>query len=307
MSDPMLRTSGPPAAEPIDAPEPRTVSVVVAVRNAVATLRPCIESLLQLDYPSDRLQLLCVDNASTDATPRILAEYGERLTVVGEPRRGPAAARNRGLREARGEVVAFTDADCIVDRGWLRALVRPLGDPAVGAVGGRILSRRPANVVERFGERIHDHERALTVCRPPYAITMNWASRRGVLEEVAGFNEDLLRCEDVDLSYRILQSGYRLLYEPMATVYHHNERTPWGLMHEGYAHGYHAVAVLGLHAAFIDGIGAARSAAQASVAAAGPDRAAARVWSDPVWWSLFNLGKRLGRLHAAIAARHATR
>ena len=303
----MLPTSRPPAAKPIDAPDPPSVSVVVAIRNAEATLRLCIESLLRIDYPCDRLQLLCVDNGSTDATGRILAQYGERLTVVREPRRGPAAARNRGVREGRGEIVAFTDADCIVDRGWLRALVRPLGDPEVGVVGGKILSRRPANVVERFGERIHDHERALTVCSPPYAITMNWASRRRVLDAVAGFNEDLLRGSDVDLSYRMLQSGYRLRYEPMATVYHHNERTPWGLVHEGYVHGYHAEAVLALHAAFLDGIRAARTAMHSRVPGARAAGAAAGAWSDPFWWSLFNLGKRVGRLHASIAARHASR
>src|SRR5258707_322683 len=93
-------------------------SVIVAVYNAQATLRDCIESLLQLDYPSGHLEVLCVDNASTDATVGILASYDEHLRVVRERRRGPAAARNTGVRHAGGEVIAFTDADCVVDRAW---------------------------------------------------------------------------------------------------------------------------------------------------------------------------------------------
>src|SRR5947207_14011547 len=117
------------------------VSVIVAAYNAQGTLRECLESLLQLDYPHSHLEVLCVDNASTDATARILARHDGRVRTLHEPRRGPAAARNTGVRHTGGEVVAFTDADCVVERAWLRHLVSPLRDPRVGVVGGRIRSR----------------------------------------------------------------------------------------------------------------------------------------------------------------------
>jgi cellulose synthase/poly-beta-1,6-N-acetylglucosamine synthase-like glycosyltransferase len=279
---------------PLPDPLPRA-SVIVAAYNAQATLRECIESLLQLDYPRSHLAVLCVDNASTDATASILASYGGSLRTLGEARRGPAAARNTGLRHAGGEVVAFTDADCVVDRAWLRHVVSRLHDPRVGVVGGRILSRG-RNPIERFGEQIHDHDRALNQIDPPYAITMNWASRLDVLTAVGCFNEDLLRCSDVDLSYRIVQAGYRLVYEPQAIIYHSNERTPWGLMHEGYVHGYHAVKVRALHDTFLQQVRAVRR-----VDARVPQRQARapQPWSDALWWALFNLGKRVGRLHAS--------
>jgi cellulose synthase/poly-beta-1,6-N-acetylglucosamine synthase-like glycosyltransferase len=277
------------------------VSVIVAAYNAHATLAECLESLLQLDYPRSHLEVLCVDNASNDTTPNLLARYAGRLRTLREPRRGPAAARNTGVRHAGGEVVAFTDADCVVDRTWLRHLVAPLHDPRVGVAGGRILSRG-RNPIERFGERIHDHERALNTIQPPYAITMNWASRRDVLDAVGGFNEDLLRCSDVDLSYRIVQAGYRLVYAPHAIIYHRNERTPWGLLHEGYVHGYHAVQVRALHDTLLRQVRAARR----RQADGTPPRAPQR-WSDPLWWWLFNLGKRLGRLHAARVGARALR
>jgi GT2 family glycosyltransferase len=181
--------------------------------------------------------------------------------------------------------------------------VAPLRDPEVGVVGGTILSRRPCGMIEAFGERIHDHARALTRTSPPYAITMNWASRRLVLQRIGLFNEALLRSSDVDCSYRMLAAGYRLAYEPRAIIYHRNERTPWGLMHEGYVHGFHAPRVRHLHAAFLRQVRAERARA-AHAAAPAPD-ASAPHWSDELWWWLFNLGKRIGRLHGTWTAGNA--
>lgn len=286
--------------------DPPRASVIVAVYNGAATLSGCIDSLLDLDYPATHVQLLCVDNGSTDASPRILSGYGTRLTVLHEPKRGPAAARNRGLRAATGDVVALTDADCVVDPHWLRHIVTPLGDPAVGIVGGTILSRRPCNSIEAFGEAIHDHHRAINEFLPPYVITMNWCTRRAVLAEIGPFNEDLLRCSDVDFSYRVVAAGHRLVYEPRAVIYHQNERTPWGLMHEGYVHGYHAVEVRRLHTALLDVVrrGPRRRVAPPAEVSLPVQRLPAHPWRTPVWAYLFNLGKRIGhRRGSARAAR----
>jgi GT2 family glycosyltransferase len=129
---------------------------------------------------------------------------------------------------ARGEVVAFTDADCVVEPGWLASLVAPLSDESIGIVGGKILAKRPCNPIEEFGERIHDHELAINVYEPPHVITMNWASRVSVLRENL-FDEKFLRSQDVDLSYRILQQGYEFVFTPAAVVYHRNEKTFSGL------------------------------------------------------------------------------
>jgi glycosyltransferase involved in cell wall biosynthesis len=274
------------------------VSIVVAVYNAATTLAPCLDSLLALDYPRGSVEVLCVDNASTDTTPSILRRYAERITILHEARRGPAAARNCGLRHASGDAVAFIDSDCIADTSWLRQLVQPLHTPSIGVVGGRILSVRPCNSIEAYGERIHDHNRAINGSRPPYAITMNWASPRCLLERLRGFNEDLRRCEDVDLSYRVIQAGYRLVYQPAAIIYHHNERTPWGLMREGYLHGYHALQVRQLHAAFLAGERERQRAMRLSGPAAPPPLA----WRAAFWNQLFRLGKRGGRAAADLRA-----
>jgi len=283
-----------------DEPDPPRISVIVAIYNAAATVRDCLESLLRLEYPQDRVELLCIDNGSTDDTPQILKAYEGRLKVLRAERRGPAAARNVGVRCATGDVIALADSDCVVDPQWLRHLVEPLRDARVGVAGGTILSRRPCNSIEAFGEQIHDHYRAVYEFKPPYAITMNWAATRDVVERVGPFNEDLLRGSDVDWSYRVVSAGYQIAYAPAAIVYHQNERTPWGLMREGYVHGFHAVRVSQLHAALLQ-----RSRQEPAVVSTPTSASSYRLppqpWSDAVWSRLFRIGKRVGRFHASLS------
>jgi glycosyltransferase involved in cell wall biosynthesis len=227
----------------LDASDLPSVSVVVAAYDAEATIDECVRSLLALRYPRDRLELIVVDNGSHDRTREIVARHGDAVTLVDEGKRGPSAARNTGIRAGGGDVIALTDADCTVDEGWLATLVAPLGDPAVGIAGGTILARRPATAIELYGESIHDHRRAIEVFGRPYVITMNWAARRQVFDEVGPFDESLLRGEDVGFSYRAVRAGYRLVYCSNAIVYHRNESSLVGLFREGWTHGYHGVAV----------------------------------------------------------------
>ncbi len=221
-----------------------TVSVVVPAFNGEASIAACVRSLLAMEYPAGLFEIVVVDNASTDGTARILSSFAEQVKLLHEKKRGPAAARNQGVRHASGEVIAFTDSDCTVEKSWLRHLVAAITTSEVGIAGGRILSRRPHNRIEAFGEQIHDHEKAINLYKPPYVITMNWASPRAVLLQAGLFDETYLRCEDVDLSQRIFLLGYKLVYQSEAVVYHENENTLGGLFREGYQHGVWAVKCL---------------------------------------------------------------
>jgi glycosyltransferase involved in cell wall biosynthesis len=277
----------------VSRPDLPSATVVVPAFNAAATIEECVRSLLALRYPRELLELVVVDNGSTDETQAVLAPHSDRVALIEESRRGPAAARNAGIRHARGEVVAFTDADCTVDPDWLRELVEPLRDSEVGIVGGRILARAGANEAELFGETIHDHHASILVWRPPYVITMSWASRRAVLEEVGLFDETLRRVEDVDLSYRIGRAGRRLVYRPEAVVYHRNERSLLGLAREGWQHGFYAPPVLARHAAYI---AEARDWPQQAQLAPGRPLPAR-------YGRAFRAGKRVGRTMGRIRFR----
>jgi hypothetical protein len=132
---------------------------------------------------------------------------------------------------------------------------------------------------------------------------MNWCARRSLFERVGTFNEDLPRGSDVDFSYRVLDAGYRLAYAPDAIVYHRNERTPWGLMHEGYVHAYHTVALRSLHAGLRERL-RQRGLVRTPVGPWHPDRLP-RPRSTRRWAYLFELGKRIGRRRAeAKFTRH---
>ena len=113
---------------------PDLISIIVPTLNAEEHIQTCIESLLALEYPEECLEITVIDNGSSDATLRIVEAYP--VTLLFEPRRGAAAARNRGIQGTRGKIVAFADADCVVDPGWARAIDAAFGDPGIGALMG---------------------------------------------------------------------------------------------------------------------------------------------------------------------------
>jgi GT2 family glycosyltransferase len=283
-----------------------SASVVVPAYDAERTIDECLRSLLDLRYPADRLELVVVDNGSTDGTAEALRRYDGRIAIVHERRRGPATARNAGLRTATGEVVAFTDADCVVEPDWLTHLVAALEDPGVGIAGGTILSRQPANAVERFGEAIHDHQKAIEVYEPPYAITMSWASRREVLRALGGFDERFLRSEDVDLSYRVAQADYRLVFVEHAVVRHRNEADLPGLFREGFAHGFYGVRTRKRHELFLRELGHAsvNGRAYADIGARMLDWARRRDDARSRCDAVFNSGKKAGKLLGSVRFGH---
>jgi glycosyltransferase involved in cell wall biosynthesis len=279
-----------------------TVSVIVAAYNAEATIDDCVRSLLELRYPPESVELRVVDNGSNDTTVDVLERYGDRIVLMHESKRGPAAARNAGVAAASGEVIAFTDADCVVDRGWLEHLVVPLQDPRVAIAGGAIRARASGNEIERFGEEIHDHRRAIEDLRPPYAISMNWASRRELLRELGGFDERFLRGQDVDLSYRAIEAGYELAFAVGAVVHHRNEDTLAGLFREGFVHGFHGVHGRKRHQDFLRRFGHGKGGRPhyAEIGSRLLDWARGRDPARARCDAVFNSGKKAGKLIGSI-------
>lgn len=279
------------------------VSVTVPAYNAALTLRACLESLCAQTYPQTEFEILVVDNASRDDTPSILKAFAPRVRSVYENKRGRSAAQNCGIAHARGERIAFTDADCIAEPQWLAQLTEPLGDETVGAVGGAIRSMPTTNAIELFGEQIHNQEKAICVYKPPYVATANWASPRALLQELGGFDETLARGQDTDMAWRILQSGKRLAYQSRAIVYHRNESAARAWFRVGCAHGYYSVFVNRKHQKFLQTFGYRRvnGAAYARVLAAFANYLATRS-TDALCDAAFNGGKRVGKWVGSLRA-----
>jgi GT2 family glycosyltransferase len=212
------------------------VAVVVPVYNGRATLPRCLEALREQTLPAATVYV--VDNGSVDGTWEWLQEEQvrwERVRVLRETRRGPAAARNAGIRAALGagvEFVAFVDADCVADRLWLERLIRALDQRKVGAVTGCVQGVGNETLVGRYTALVAwEASRAdAVVARADYTAVglagCNACLRASVLKEVGLFDERLWISEDWDLGLRVVEAGWELRYAAAAVVRHqYLERT----------------------------------------------------------------------------------
>lgn len=278
------------------------VSVIVPVYNSENKLESCIQSILNADYPEGKKEIIFVDNASNERTKNILDLYKDIINILYENKRGAAAARNRGILNSTGEVIAFTDSDCVVDEKWLLRIVEPLVDDNVGIAGGRILAKKPCNNIEKFGEKIHDHKKAIIDAKIPYVITMNWASRSSVLKKMGLFNEDLIRCQDIDLSRKIFYEGYKIVYVNDAVIYHSNRKTLSALFYQGYIHGFWGVKLSKIQKPFLDNYDYSRFNFDSykSIMSRVTNFIIDRSSSDSLFYSVFNIGKKTGKFMGSI-------
>ena len=217
------------------------VSVIIPVLNGERTIRDCLVSLLRMDYPPDRREIVLVDNGSTDRTAEIVSSLPVQYLL--EKRRGAALARNRGIGASRGEILAFTDADCVVSTGWLRELVEALNDDKVDAVVGEVVAYPPKTPAERYTALRKPlwQAGALKNPRSPWFLEGSAAFRREVFERVGLFDPRFGGgSEDIDFSWRFFQCGeFELRYRPKAVVFHRHRASARALFEQrkGYGRG----------------------------------------------------------------------
>lgn len=193
------------------------VSVIVPARNAERSLPTLLAGLAAQTLPRERFEVLVVDDASTDRTPQLGSGIATMLHTPA--RSGSYVARNVGIRHARAPVLAFTDADCRPEPGWLEAGLAVLADPVVGLVGGHIevtLSAEPSRA-ELIDARFLDQEQMVA---GGDAATANLFVRRAVLDAIGPFNERLTAGGDTELTRRAAAAGHRLVYSREAAVVH---------------------------------------------------------------------------------------
>jgi cellulose synthase/poly-beta-1,6-N-acetylglucosamine synthase-like glycosyltransferase len=204
------------------------VDVIIAARNESTFLARALDALRQQTYDPNRLAITVVDSNSTDATAEIA--LGAGVTVLRESKPGAAAARNRGIRHGRGELIAFLDAHCLPNREWVATMVRRFSDSRLGGCQGRIDNRstdaRVQNYLESSGAFANERVVEDTVSGKrnlyPWILSGNSMFRRSAVEAAGLFEEALQACEDVDLAWRIFLLGYQLGYEPQAEVVHYD-------------------------------------------------------------------------------------
>ncbi|MBI4639086.1 MAG: glycosyltransferase, partial [Candidatus Tectomicrobia bacterium] len=231
------------------------VSIIIPVFNASKTIARTIEACLSQTYPQEKLEVIVVDDGSTDRTREIVTHYP--VVLVSQRNSGPAAARNRGWRASKGEMICFTDADCIPEKEWISKLVKKYTSQEIGGVGG---SYGIVNCESFLASSIHEEivERHLKMpSSVDYLGSFNLSYRREVLEETGGFNETYREAsgEDNDLSYRVKKAGYTLLFDPTIVVAHHHPERLFRYLRQQFKHGYWRVLLYLQHPTMIKGDG----------------------------------------------------
>ncbi len=204
------------------------VSVIIPVFNDADRLFQCLKALEKQTYPCDRHEIIVVDNAS-DHDIKGMSKTFENVTFTYESRTGSYAARNRGIALAKGDVIAFTDADCIPDMHWIEKGVEALLNTAnCGLVAGKIelFFKNPdrPTLVEMY-DHVMAFQQQKFIENLRYGATANVFTYKSVLQAVGGFNENLKSNGDREWGQRVYQAGYAQVYGEDSRVAHPARRT----------------------------------------------------------------------------------
>jgi glycosyltransferase involved in cell wall biosynthesis len=214
------------------------VSVVVPVRNAAEAIPEFLACLAAQDLPREEREVLIIDDASTDDTAGVAGGHPDVRVLRLDRWSGAYAARNCALEEARGTVIALTDADCRPRPDWLRVALGDLEELGADVLVGHVdvpLSAEPGVVELVDFCRYLDQERALREAR--FGATANLVVRRSVLDAVGAFNERVISDGDRELCRRAEAAGFALRYSQRAAVVHAPRTRPYDLARRGFRDG----------------------------------------------------------------------
>jgi glycosyltransferase involved in cell wall biosynthesis len=208
------------------------ISVIICTYNRANYLDKCLDSLI--DQATTNFEVIVVNGPSTDNTEKILKRYPFKVIQQNE-KGGLSAARNIGIKEAKGEIIAFIDDDGIADKNWLNELSRRYTTADIVSVGGKIiptwLSERPEWYIDRLGGYLSlldfsQNSEQMVFPEHPYGCNMSF--RKEIFKELGcfdvsfgrGLSKHLLSQEELDLYKRIDDKRYKTMYSPKAIVYH---------------------------------------------------------------------------------------
>ena len=201
-----------------------SISMVVPARNEEKVITRCIDSLLKLDYPKSKLEIVILVDGSTDRTLELARKYEPAVQVVSGPPRGcKAAAINAVLPRLKGEIIGILDADCIIDKNCLKAVAKHFKNKDIAGVSGTVMSQKSKSIVSRalsletcFSSYLEGllHKYGAN----PHFFGKNMFIRKDVLKRMGGFNEYCF-LEDLELSLRLKRAGEKVVFEKHAVVW----------------------------------------------------------------------------------------
>ncbi len=229
---------------------PPHASVIIPVFNAEKTIENCLASILNQTV-TRTFEVIAVNDGSTDSTLKLLERLKHpKLRIVNQSNAGPAKARNAGATIALGDILLFTDSDCIADPNWLNQMVEPFADPEVAGVQGAYRSKQKEWIAQFIQIEIeHRYE------RPKQAKNLDWvgsysaAYRKNIFMQVHGFDENFSKAsgEDPELSFKIQKAGKKLVFNPNAIIYHQHPTRLAQYLKKKFQHAYWRVLLYRKH------------------------------------------------------------
>lgn len=200
-------------------------SIIIPVYNAHDTIIPCLNSLINQSLDSDTYEIICVNDGSQDNSLTLLESYVSSipLTVINQVNSGPATARNRGSRVAKGEIILFTDSDCELHHNWLKEMLRPFKDGEVIGVQGCYRTKQTSSIslLDQFDIE-YRYKKMVKAGNIDSIGTYSAAYRKEAFLAEGGFNTDYKSAsgEDFELSFKLFQRGYKMVLSENAFCYH---------------------------------------------------------------------------------------
>jgi len=203
--------------------KPHFISFVIIGLNEEKMIGRCIESILGLDYPQDKIEIIYVDSGSTDRTLKIASKYPIKIVQLKTDRPTPGIACNEGLKASKSELVQFIGGDSMIDSQWLKNALPYLADDDVAVIAGR---RR-----ELFPEgSIYNRLMDFTWRSLPSGyvdVSEGRLFKRTIFEEVGLFDPDLRAGEQTEIGCRIRRKGYKILNITNTMGYHDADISSW--------------------------------------------------------------------------------
>lgn len=203
------------------------VDIIIPVYNDPEGVETTLQSLIKQTYPEDKFQIYVVDNDSTDATPQIVQRFQEEapniVNLLYETEiQSSYAARNKGIKESSGDIIAFIDADMVVDEIWLERIVDSIQSRNASVMGCAV--EVTSNNIEPSIFELYNMQTGFPIKRfieqDHFVPTCCLVVRRGVFQDVGLFDDRLISGGDKEFGTRVYEAGYTIHFEPSITMYH---------------------------------------------------------------------------------------
>jgi len=211
----------------------KKISIILPVYNGKNYIKKLLESLVELDYPKHDYEIIVVDNNSNDQTKEIVKNFSVRLLEENDIQ-SSYAARNKGIRKARYEILAFIDADCIASKEWLKEGIKPIANGEADLVGGKVKfyfskEKTAAEIYDSITNmQIEDNIRERNVAK-----TANLFAKKEVFDKIGLFPNHVKSGGDVQWTAKATLNGYKLRYSSEAVVFH-PARKFWEILKKQY-------------------------------------------------------------------------